>query len=66
VSSPALDALVRAAHAAGSLGAKLTGAGRGGCVVALAPSVSGAGDLARALETAGAVRTWTTVVEASA
>jgi mevalonate kinase len=38
VSTPELDALVHAARAAGSIGAKLTGAGGGGAVIALAPS----------------------------
>jgi mevalonate kinase len=38
VSSPGLDALCDVARRAGALGAKLTGAGRGGAVVALAPS----------------------------
>jgi mevalonate kinase len=38
VSTAALDALVREALAAGALGAKLTGAGGGGAVIALAPS----------------------------
>jgi mevalonate kinase len=37
VSSPELDALVHAARAAGAVGAKLTGAGGGGAVIALAP-----------------------------
>jgi mevalonate kinase len=37
VSTPELDALVRAARTAGALGAKLTGAGGGGAVIALAP-----------------------------
>lgn len=35
VSSPALDAMVDAAHDAGCLGARMTGAGFGGCAVAL-------------------------------
>jgi mevalonate kinase len=37
VSSPELDALVQTARAAGAIGAKLTGAGGGGAVIALAP-----------------------------
>ncbi|RLI32111.1 mevalonate kinase, partial [Candidatus Bathyarchaeota archaeon] len=36
VSSPELDRLVNAALEAGALGAKLTGAGGGGCMIALA------------------------------
>ena len=39
VSTPELDALVDALVEAGALGARLTGAGFGGCVVALARSV---------------------------
>jgi len=38
LSSPELDALVHAARAAGAIGAKLTGAGGGGAVIALAPA----------------------------
>jgi mevalonate kinase len=38
VSTPDLDALVQAARAAGAYGAKLTGAGLGGCIVAVAPA----------------------------
>jgi mevalonate kinase len=37
VSSPDLEALVHGARAAGAVGAKLTGAGGGGAVIALAP-----------------------------
>lgn len=37
VSSPALDRLAAEARAAGARGAKLTGAGGGGCLLALAP-----------------------------
>lgn len=48
VSTPALDAAVWAAREAGALGAKLTGAGGGGCVVACAAAGSGAA-LAEAL-----------------
>jgi mevalonate kinase len=38
LSTPAIDALCASAREAGALGAKLTGAGGGGCVVALAES----------------------------
>jgi mevalonate kinase len=38
VSTAELDTLVRAARAGGALGAKLTGAGGGGAVIALAPN----------------------------
>jgi len=38
VSTPELDALVAALEQAGAVGARLTGAGFGGCVVALAPA----------------------------
>ncbi len=38
LSTPAIDTLCASARSAGALGAKLTGAGGGGCVVALAES----------------------------
>jgi galactokinase len=47
VSTPALDALVVAAERAGALGARLTGAGLGGCIVALVPSADAPEFLAR-------------------
>lgn len=65
VSSSSLDTLVAAATAAGSAGAKLTGGGQGGCVIALADSEDHADELAAALRAAGAARTWTTTVVAS-
>lgn len=58
VSSPEIDRLVDAARAAGAHGAKLTGGGRGGCIIALSRDAEHAPDLARALEDAGAARTW--------
>lgn len=62
VSTPSLDSLVAAATAAGARGAKLTGGGLGGCVLALAEGDEAAEELADALRAAGAPRTWTTEV----
>jgi mevalonate kinase len=63
VSSPELDHLVEAAMAAGALGAKLCGGGRGGNMIALAGPVSrNAENLASALRAAGAVTTIITTV----
>jgi mevalonate kinase len=56
VSCPELDLLVQAARSAGALGAKLSGGGRGGNMIALITPKS-ADKVAAALETAGAVRT---------
>ncbi len=42
VSTPELDVLVEQAVAAGAIGARLTGAGFGGCIVALAPKLAAA------------------------
>ena len=55
VSSPALDELVEAARTAGAWGAKLSGAGLGGTMLALAAEAD-VDRVHRALETAGAVR----------
>ena len=52
VSNEALERLVHAARSAGALGAKLTGAGGGGCMIALVAEGRGA-DVARAIERAG-------------
>jgi galactokinase len=48
VSTPELDALVVALERAGAVGSRLTGAGFGGCVVALAPGGDAHGLAARA------------------
>ena len=50
VSTPELDALVEALGRAGAAGARLTGAGFGGCVVALAPSDGAAAVAERAAD----------------
>ena len=56
VSSPELDHLVEAAREAGALGAKMSGGGRGGNMIALVPAGK-AGAVARALREAGATNT---------
>ena len=53
VSHPKLDHLVEAARRAGALGAKLTGAGGGGCIIALARSMSGRDRISRVLRKEG-------------
>jgi len=62
VSSAELDRLVVAALEAGALGAKLSGGGRGGNMIALAAADLAPG-IARSLEAAGAVRTIISRVE---
>jgi mevalonate kinase len=61
VSSPELDRLVEAARQAGALGAKLSGGGKGGNMIALA-GAGQAEQIATALRRAGARQTWTTTV----
>jgi mevalonate kinase len=58
VSSPLLDRLVKAANDAGAIGAKLSGGGRGGNIIALVDSPD-APTVAAALLEAGAAQTWT-------
>ncbi|WP_306205416.1 mevalonate kinase [Actinoplanes sp. RD1] len=58
ISTARIDALVEAALAAGALGAKITGGGLGGCLIALAADAAGAAAVGRALRAAGAVTTW--------
>ena len=62
VSSPALDRLVSAAEQSGALGAKLSGGGRGGNMVALITPASHV-SVEAALMAAGAVRVLQTVIE---
>ena len=58
VSDQTLDQLINAANENGSLGAKLTGGGRGGCLFAITHTAMGARKLAAALTAAGAKTTW--------
>lgn len=61
VSSPELDALVAAARAAGAIGAKLSGAGRGGNMIALT-AAEDAARISAGLRSAGAGRVIVTAV----
>lgn len=63
VGDPALDHLAAAARDAGAAGAKLTGGGRGGCVIALADDPDHAHALVDRLRAAGAPAAWTTHME---
>lgn len=65
VTSAELNRLVYAAETAGALGAKMTGGGLGGCVLALAHDQQDAQRIAAALETAGAARTWVSTLAAT-
>jgi mevalonate kinase len=62
VSSPELDKLVLAARDAGALGAKLSGGGRGGNIIALA-SQERANEIKTVLEVAGAKSAFATIVK---
>lgn len=63
VSTPELDNIVNVAWLAGALGAKLTGGGFGGCVIALATSPLSARQIADSMREAGAIQTWTLPLE---
>ncbi|EMC21476.1 mevalonate kinase [Streptococcus mutans] len=58
VSNQTLDRLAQAARQAGALGAKLTGGGRGGCLIALAKDKKSAEKIARTLLEQGAKQAW--------
>ena len=58
VSSSEADVLVKTALDHGALGAKMSGGGLGGCIIALVANVSQAQELAERLEEKGAVQTW--------
>lgn len=63
VSNPSLDNLVDIALDNGSLGAKLTGGGRGGCMIALASSRESAEFISNQLLNKGAQKTWISNME---
>ncbi len=63
VSSPEIERLVKSARSAGALGAKLSGAGCGGNMIALANSTEDAELIAAALRSDGAVHTLITRIE---
>ena len=52
------DALVETALEHGALGAKMSGGGLGGCIIALVADYHQAQNLAERLEEKGAVQTW--------
>lgn len=58
VSNDQLDHLIENARNEGAIGAKLTGGGCGGCVIALAPSQGHAEKIAKKLRKAGAHQAW--------
>lgn len=65
VGHESISDLVTAARLAGAEGAKLTGAGCGGCVIALAQSADHAELISHAMMGANAVATWTVEVNPS-
>lgn len=58
VSNEQLDAFAMIARNAGAVGAKLTGGGRGGCLIALSDDPENTFSIQLALKEAGAVTTW--------
>ncbi|MCB2209726.1 mevalonate kinase [bacterium] len=64
VSSPRLESLIKAVRSAGAIGAKLSGGGRGGNIIALVPPEK-TNHVSVALQSTGAVRVITTVLRES-
>ena len=58
ISNPTLDHIINAAWLGGALGAKLTGGGLGGCVIALASDENSAKEIAQVMQDAGAINSW--------
>lgn len=59
VSCPEADHLVQVARLAGALGAKMSGGGLGGCIIALVKTSEEAERLIQKLKEEGAINTWT-------
>jgi mevalonate kinase len=62
VSCPELDHLVSTARTAGALGAKMSGTGRGGLMLALCMTSTQQNTIATALSNAGAAQVWKTTL----
>lgn len=58
LSIPKIDELIDAANGAGALGSKITGGGRGGCVICVAKNLTSAQMIQKALLKQGAAQTW--------
>lgn len=58
ISHPRLDRIISASWLAGALGAKLSGGGLGGCVIALSPDTETSQQIRQAMHEAGAIQTW--------
>ncbi|MFH5811499.1 mevalonate kinase [Companilactobacillus sp. FL22-1] len=58
LSIPKTDKLIDAANNAGALGSKITGGGRGGCIICLARNLKNAQMIQKALIKSGAEQTW--------
>ncbi|WP_334328680.1 mevalonate kinase [Companilactobacillus sp. HBUAS59699] len=55
---PKTDKLINSANNAGALGSKITGGGRGGCIISLARNLTSAEMIQKALIKSGAEQTW--------
>ncbi|WP_125568000.1 mevalonate kinase [Companilactobacillus insicii] len=58
LSIPKTDKLIKSANNAGALGSKITGGGRGGCIISLARNLTSAEMIQKALIKSGAEQTW--------
>ncbi|WP_288529526.1 mevalonate kinase [uncultured Secundilactobacillus sp.] len=59
VSHPRLDQMIQVARQNGAVGAKLTGGGMGGCIIALAKTAKDAAKITTALKQMNILETWT-------